>query len=242
LIDSDFNLVTGLRATAMGWGVHSQGGDSPSPADLNAVEVPVWSARHCTAAYKKRFDSKFMLCAGLSQGGRDTCQGDSGGPLMVPDTAGLWRLAGLTSWGDGCARPNRPGVYASLDNADVLGWINRALTGLPEPAAPRISSLSLRRARLHVGQAATVRYALSGAAKVRFTVTRESRARSKHVRFSVVRGGITRPAHAGPNQLRLSGRLAGRRLSPGLYRLSARATDLFGKRSAIKSIQFRVVR
>uniref|UniRef100_A0A672PYJ7 Anionic trypsin-1-like n=1 Tax=Sinocyclocheilus grahami TaxID=75366 RepID=A0A672PYJ7_SINGR len=61
-----------------------------------------------------------MMCAGLTQGGKDTCQGDSGGP-MVSQQCTAWIQSGITSWGYGCANPNSPGVYTSVSR--YQNWI-----------------------------------------------------------------------------------------------------------------------
>gem|GEM_PF-683736 len=94
-----------------GWGALSSGG--ASPARLRIAEVPIVADATCASApyYGADFSVASMVCAGYPAGGVDTCQGDSGGPM--------WRGAdsmqvGITSWGSGCAQPNKPGVYTRL--------------------------------------------------------------------------------------------------------------------------------
>jgi secreted trypsin-like serine protease len=50
-----------------------------------------------------------MVCAGYAEGGIDARQGDSGGPLVVGDT-----LIGIVSFGDGCGKAGKPGVYTRV--------------------------------------------------------------------------------------------------------------------------------
>ncbi|MGK8522917.1 S1 family peptidase [Nocardia asteroides] len=91
--------------TILGWGATSETDETNTR--LHAASVPLVPDAECAAAYGPDFDPRSMLCAGGSTA--DTTQYDSGGPLLVDG-----RLAGLTSWGEGTARPGFPGVYTRL--------------------------------------------------------------------------------------------------------------------------------
>lgn len=91
--------------TVLGWGTTSE--TDFFNVRLKAATVPLVSDATCAKAYGSSFDSRDMVCAGSPQA--DTCLFDSGGPLVVRG-----RLAGLTSWAYGCARPGFPGVYTRL--------------------------------------------------------------------------------------------------------------------------------
>jgi len=100
------SYAEGTKATVLGWGRTSDGGARSQY--LRSAVVPVMSDSSCSAAYSN-YDSKSMVCAGYPEGGIDACQGDSGGPLVVGDT-----LIGIVSWGDGCAKAGKPGVYTRV--------------------------------------------------------------------------------------------------------------------------------
>lgn len=110
-----------IMATVAGFGVSRQGGWSTEPI-LRKVTLPLVSQEECNRAYNGRITDQ-MICAGVPQGGIDSCQGDSGGPLFLNRANGSPVLIGVVSWGEGCARPNKYGVYARVSS--VIQWIDQ---------------------------------------------------------------------------------------------------------------------
>jgi secreted trypsin-like serine protease len=119
--------AAGKTTTVIGWGALTEGGSSS--AWLQEATVPVVADSTCASNYGSSFHAGTMLCAGYAKGGTDTCQGDSGGPLLVPGTDGAWRQAGITSWGTGCARPNKPGVYTRIGAPALRDWVAARVPG-----------------------------------------------------------------------------------------------------------------
>lgn len=112
-------LKVGALARVTGWGAVGQGGGAVR--DLRYVDVRVFSNNDCNdpVAYAGAVMPE-MVCAGYAEGGKDSCQGDSGGPLTAVDQ-GQRVLVGIVSWGEGCARPNRYGVYTRV--ARFAAWV-----------------------------------------------------------------------------------------------------------------------
>ncbi|MFC7617515.1 trypsin-like serine protease [Actinokineospora soli] len=98
----------------MGWG-SVRDGSLQQERYLRKARVPFVSDSVCSgSASYPRLVAAEMLCAGYPEGGIDTCQGDSGGPMVRRDSAGGWVQVGIVSWGDGCARPNKYGIYTQV--------------------------------------------------------------------------------------------------------------------------------
>ncbi|MEC3981183.1 S1 family peptidase [Amycolatopsis sp. H20-H5] len=95
----------GTKATVLGWGRVEDGGARSDV--LRKAVVPIIGGS-CASSYES-YNAEIMTCAGYAQGGTDACQGDSGGPLVVGDT-----LIGIVSYGDGCAKAGKPGVYTKV--------------------------------------------------------------------------------------------------------------------------------
>lgn len=123
----------GSRAWVSGWGATVEGGYG-SP-DLMAVSVPVVSKAICNQkeSYGGTMTDR-MLCAGEREGGKDSCQGDSGGPL-VSGTYMQERLVGIVSWGEGCARRLKYGIYT--DTAAISDWSASVIGGSTPITDPR---------------------------------------------------------------------------------------------------------
>merc|ERR1712105_359996 len=94
-------------------------GTATTNSYVQTVTLPVISNDDCdTYPYYRGQIYPGMICMGLlGEGGKDSCQGDSGGPAMCNGA-----LAGVVSWGVGCAEAKYPGVYTRVYN--YVDWIN----------------------------------------------------------------------------------------------------------------------
>ncbi|KAK7173350.1 hypothetical protein R3I93_003234 [Phoxinus phoxinus] len=101
-----------------GWGLLKEKGGQPSV--LQKASVPLIDRSECSkpSVYGSAITRR-MLCAGFLEGNIDACQGDSGGPLVY--LSSRWQLLGIVSWGVGCGRERKPGVYT--DVSQLLDWI-----------------------------------------------------------------------------------------------------------------------
>uniref|UniRef100_A0A8C3FDX3 Peptidase S1 domain-containing protein n=1 Tax=Chrysemys picta bellii TaxID=8478 RepID=A0A8C3FDX3_CHRPI len=103
-----------------GWGALKE--NSYLAKTLQEAKVKIINQSICNKLYDDLITSR-MLCAGNLNGGIDACQGDSGGPLACVGKGNRWYLAGIVSWGEGCARRNRPGVYTKV--TELYDWIRQ---------------------------------------------------------------------------------------------------------------------
>jgi len=125
--EQDDFAAPGTRAMVAGWGDTAPGGNTSFPIALREVTVRIVSQTNCNDANSYNGDiTPRMLCAGLAAGGKDSCQGDSGGPLVVRNADGVLELqAGIVSWGDGCALPEKYGVYSRV--AVLRSWVRNVM-------------------------------------------------------------------------------------------------------------------
>ncbi|MGH2961842.1 MAG: serine protease [Solirubrobacterales bacterium] len=110
----------GAETVTSGWGAIAE--DGPLSNTLKQATVPMLGTSICDdpAVNGGIYVTAVMVCAGFLNGGTDSCQGDSGGPLTTP-AGGPRRLVGVTSFGLGCARPFKPGIYARVGCPPLRG-------------------------------------------------------------------------------------------------------------------------
>ncbi len=117
----------GVCSVVSGWGDLKEGGGKPSNI-LQAASKPIVSEQDCSSVYPFK-DSSNVICAGYAQGGVDSCQGDSGGPLVIDAPVVGRVLVGVVSFGAGCARAGKPGVYTRVSS--YLDWIKQQIASNP---------------------------------------------------------------------------------------------------------------
>uniref|UniRef100_A0A8C4YMX5 Ovochymase-1 n=1 Tax=Gopherus evgoodei TaxID=1825980 RepID=A0A8C4YMX5_9SAUR len=131
----DDKFEAGTLCVASGWGRVSEAGELSNV--LQEVELPIIDRGTCSALLKQMNlppVANSMLCAGFPDGGKDACKGDSGGPLVCRRASGIWTLAGITSWGVGCARGwdvleksiserGSPGIFSNV--AELMDFITQ---------------------------------------------------------------------------------------------------------------------
>ena len=125
LTDANEGLASpGEIATVIGWGTTREGGFAVD--NVREAQVPIVSNAVANLPQSYGGDiTDHMLAAGFAAGGVDSCQGDSGGPMIVSDAEGNPQLAGIVSWGEGCGRANKYGIYTRV--AEFAPWIDEQI-------------------------------------------------------------------------------------------------------------------
>lgn len=123
LAQADQSLKACDKLEVTGWGTTADGG--PISDILQKAEILYVPNDACNAANAYNGAIKLgMMCAGFRDGGIDSCQGDSGGPLVLNGDDGSV-LVGVVSWGEGCARKLRYGVYTRVSVYN--SWIAKTI-------------------------------------------------------------------------------------------------------------------
>lgn len=96
---------------------------------LLRMNIPMEKMWKCNSSrYHNGSMTDRMFCAGRQ--GKDACQGDSGSQFSCPidnrqcrPDKSAFQICGLVSWGVGCGRLNKPGVYTNV--YEFVPWIRK---------------------------------------------------------------------------------------------------------------------
>ena len=123
-----------------GWGLTAYGGQAAEVLQNALVRHVDDGVCGSSSYYGAQFNNATMFCAGDEK--TDSCTYDSGGPAVVlkhrndillasakPGQEAIKApksavLAGITSWGHGCAKQQKPGVYVRLSSFLRNGWFS----------------------------------------------------------------------------------------------------------------------
>ncbi|XP_056156165.1 hepatocyte growth factor activator [Lampris incognitus] len=130
LPDKDMTFPDHYCCAISGWGHTHEKANGYSTLQEAGVRLVPHSTCTKPEVYGNHVTSD-MICAGSSQCA-DACQGDSGGPLACAK-GDVSFLYGIISWGEGCGRVGKPGVYTKVGN--YIDWINSVVK--PKRKFPR---------------------------------------------------------------------------------------------------------
>jgi len=139
----------GKTAWVSGWGATSVGGEMANQLMLATLAI-IDTYNPAEKYDEDDITNAMILATAANAQGKimDSCQGDSGGPMVVTDTsvvggptsANRVRLAGVVSWGRGCAQPGYPGVYTRI--SEFERWIGFHMTNTAKYNLP-IASIAI---------------------------------------------------------------------------------------------------
>ncbi|MBK7863698.1 MAG: trypsin-like serine protease [Archangiaceae bacterium] len=128
--------AAGTPVIVTGWGTTSSGAQS-TPDTLRQVTVNVISQSTLISEYGSTITADQL---GAAASGKDSCQGDSGGPLITTAN-GVRKLAGVVSWGNGCADSRFAGIYARVSSFE--SWLSPQIGGTTQQPPPNTTGVLL---------------------------------------------------------------------------------------------------
>jgi uncharacterized protein YkwD len=202
-------------------------------------------------------------CRNVLGSARDIGTGTSGGGTPYYTMAlGDYAFATSSQASDGCPYDLNLDTLVVPAPTIQLGatpaTISAPAADGPPSAGPRLDALALSPARLRAGGQVSIVYTLPAPATVTFRIERvragrraggrcvaasaSNRAAALCSRYRPLAGSLTDEGDKGANAFAFRGRLRGRPLAPGRYRLRAVATDDAGNASPARLARFLVVR
>lgn len=134
---AESTLMTQKTGIVSGFGrTHEKGRQSNI---LKMLEVPYVDRNTCKHSTSFSITQN-MFCAGYEAKLEDACQGDSGGP-HVTRFKNTYFVTGIVSWGEGCARKGKYGIYTKV--TAFLKWIEKSMRARKGPTTdrPRLATL-----------------------------------------------------------------------------------------------------